>query len=58
MHPAYKHIEQSSNYPNASRVLDNVFFVGCSPVINDDMIDYIEETVNNYKKNTLFHHPV
>jgi CDP-6-deoxy-D-xylo-4-hexulose-3-dehydrase len=58
MHPAYKHIEQSSNYPNASRVLDNVFFVGCSPVITDDMIDYIEETVNNYKKNTLFHHPV
>lgn len=58
MHPAYKHIEQSSNYPNASRVLDNVFFVGCSPVITGDMIDYIEETVNNYKKNTLFHHPV
>lgn len=50
MHPAYKHLEPASNYPNASKVLDNVFFVGCSPVITDDMIDYIEEVVENYLK--------
>lgn len=50
MHPAYKHLEQSSNYPNAMKVLDNVFFVGCSPVITDSMIEYIEEIVQLYIK--------
>jgi CDP-6-deoxy-D-xylo-4-hexulose-3-dehydrase len=49
MHPAYKHLEPASNYPNASKVLDNVFFVGCAPVITDEMIDYIEEIVKQYK---------
>jgi len=56
MHPGYSHIEPASNYPNASRVLDNVFFVGCSPVITGPMLDYIEKTVQQYK--TLFHHAV
>jgi CDP-6-deoxy-D-xylo-4-hexulose-3-dehydrase len=50
MHPAYKHLEQASNYPNAMKVLDNVFFVGCSPVITDSMIEYIEEIVQLYIK--------
>ena len=57
-HPGYKHIEPASNYPNASKVLDNVFFLGCSPVITDEMIDYIEEVVENYTKNNLQWHPV
>ena len=50
IHPAYRHLESAFNYPNAMRVLDNVFFIGCSPVITDEMIDYIEETVNLYIK--------
>jgi CDP-6-deoxy-D-xylo-4-hexulose-3-dehydrase len=58
MHPAYKHLEDVSNYPNASKVLDNVFFVGCAPIINDSMIEYIEEVVNEYKEKHLFYHPV
>lgn len=58
MHPAYKHLEPASNYPNASKVLDNVFFVGCSPVIDDIMIDYIELMVDNYKETMTAWHPV
>lgn len=46
MHPAYKHLEDPKNYPNACKVLDNVFFVGCSPVITEEMIDYIEEVID------------
>lgn len=57
-HPGYRHIEPASNYPNASKVLDNVFFLGCSPVITHEMIDYIEEVVDNYTKNNLQWHPV
>lgn len=48
MHPAYKHLEPASNYSNACKVLDNVFFVGCSPVITCEMIDYIEEIINSF----------
>ena len=50
MHPAYRHIEPASNYPNACKVLDNVFFVGCSPVITEPMLEYIGEVVSNYVK--------
>jgi len=58
MHPAYKGYGNPLDYPNASRVLDNVFFVGCSPVITDEMIDHILEVVETYKQTNLFHHPV
>ena len=50
MHPAYRDIEPASNYPRASEVLDNVFFVGTSPVITMPMLDYIDEVVLNYIK--------
>jgi len=50
MHPAYKHLESANNYPNASKSLNNIFFVGCSPTITDEMIDYIEEIVEEYIK--------
>jgi len=48
IHPAYRHLESAFNYPNAMKVLDNVFFVGCSPTITDSMIDYIEEVIHSY----------
>ena len=50
MHPAYKHIEPASNYPRASEVLDNVFFLGTSPIITMPMLDYIDEVVLKYIK--------
>ena len=48
IHPAYRHLESALNYPNAMKVLGNVFFIKCSPVITDEMIDYIEEIVLKY----------
>ena len=50
IHPAYRHLESAFNYPNAMKVLDNVFFIGCSPVITDSMVEYIEEVIDLYKK--------
>ena len=50
MHPAYRDIEPASNYPRASEVLDNVFFVGCSPVITMPMLDYIDRVILDYIK--------
>ena len=48
-HPGYKHLDSYAKYPNSSKVLDNVFFLGCSPVITDPMIDYIEEVVTKFR---------
>ena len=36
------------NYPNACKVLDLVFFVGCSPTITPPMIDYIGEVTSKF----------
>ena len=49
MHPAYKHLDDPKNYPNACKVLDNVFFLGCSPVITMPMLDYIYDIMEDYQ---------
>ena len=48
MHPAYDQLEDYSNYPNASSVLGNVFFVSCSPVITSEMIEFIDQVITKY----------
>ncbi len=49
MHPGYSHLDYYKNYPNACKVLDNVFFVGCSPTITEEMIDYIGTVTASFK---------
>jgi CDP-6-deoxy-D-xylo-4-hexulose-3-dehydrase len=51
-HPAYKGLADPAHYVNADRVLDEVFFLGCSPVITDAMIDYIDEVVSLFIKSS------
>ena len=48
MHPAYKGLDNPLNYPNALKVLDKVFFVGCSPVITKEMINHIDYLVTKF----------
>jgi len=47
-HPAYKGLSDPALFLNADRVLDEVFFLGCSPVITQPMIDYIDEVVTEF----------
>jgi CDP-4-dehydro-6-deoxyglucose reductase, E1 len=42
LHPAYRHLDDISLYPNANKVLDKVFFLGAAPHYNDDVFEYIE----------------
>ena len=49
LHPGYCHLDDAKKYPEANKVLNKVFFLGCSPVINDDMISYIGEVVEDFK---------
>lgn len=48
LHSGYKDLDDASKYPNANQVLSKVFFLGCSPTINDAMIDYIKTVVEKY----------
>ena len=50
MHPGYSHLDYYKNYPNSCKVLDLVFFVGCSPTITEPMIDYIGTVTSKFKK--------
>jgi CDP-6-deoxy-D-xylo-4-hexulose-3-dehydrase len=48
MQPGYTHLGDWRSFPNASRVLEQVFFVGVSPTINVQMLSRIEEVVTNF----------
>ncbi|MDP6170345.1 MAG: DegT/DnrJ/EryC1/StrS family aminotransferase, partial [Candidatus Marinimicrobia bacterium] len=50
MHPGYRHLDYYRNYANACKVLDLVFFVGCSPTITEEMINYVGEVVDGFEK--------
>lgn len=49
LHPGYSHLDDASKYPKANQVLNKVFFLGCSPTINDKMINYIDKVVANFE---------
>ena len=49
MHMGYKHLDDYMKYPEANKVLDLVFFLGCSPTISEDNIKYIEEVLVKYE---------
>ena len=48
MQPAYRKYGNWKEYKNASEVLSKVFFVGVSPTINDDMLNYVESIVGKF----------
>ena len=48
MQPGYKSLGNWQNFPNASKVLENVFFVGVSPTISSTMINYLEHVVDDF----------
>jgi CDP-6-deoxy-D-xylo-4-hexulose-3-dehydrase len=57
LQPAYEGLMSSSdvinNFPNARKVTTDTFFLGTSPVITDEQLDYIQQVVNNYFSNKL-----
>jgi CDP-6-deoxy-D-xylo-4-hexulose-3-dehydrase len=55
LQPAYEDLMSSeeviNKFPNARKVTTDTFFLGTSPVITDEQIDYIENIVNIFFKN-------
>lgn len=51
LQPAYSGIYKGNakqDFPVATKITKDTFFIGTSPVITDEQLDYIEETVKNY----------
>ena len=48
LHPGYNHLDDALKYPKANQILDKVFFLGCSPTINEDMLQYIETVIGKF----------
>lgn len=57
LQPAYEGLmdpnEIIKNYPNARKVTTDTFFLGTSPVITDEQLDYIKLVVDNFFKDLL-----
>ena len=48
LQPGYKHLGNWRDFPVASQVLSRVFFLGVSPTITSEMMDYIEQVVRKF----------
>jgi len=48
LHPGYQHLGDYRDFPNANKVIDNVFFVGCHPAYNEETFDYIESVLKKW----------
>lgn len=48
-HPGYSHLDDASKYPNANKVLEQVFFVGCHPTYDKATLDYINQVTKEFK---------
>jgi CDP-4-dehydro-6-deoxyglucose reductase, E1 len=53
MHPGYAHLDDMKKYPNANRVLDQVFFVGCHPSYTIEMLEYVDRVLENFSREKL-----
>lgn len=49
LHPAYKYLDDWKLYPNANKVLETVFFLGCSPSYNENTFAYINKILKDYE---------
>ena len=57
LQPAYQKLSESVGldkvklmFPNATKATTDTFFLGTSPVITDEQLDYIQEMVNKFMK--------
>jgi len=51
LHPGYSFLGDASLYPEANKVLDKVFFIGAAPHYTQEVFDYIESVIKEFKYN-------
>jgi len=48
LHPAYRHLGDAKDYPNAYDVLSRVFFMSTAPILTEENFTYIDKIVSNF----------
>lgn len=48
LHPGYKHLDDFNKYPEANKVLHDVFFIGAAPHYTQPVFDYIEDVISKF----------
>jgi CDP-6-deoxy-D-xylo-4-hexulose-3-dehydrase len=49
LHTGFSFLDDYKKYPNANKILDNVFFMGSAPHYNNEIFQYIEDVVKKIK---------
>jgi CDP-6-deoxy-D-xylo-4-hexulose-3-dehydrase len=49
LHPGYQFLDDYSKYPESNKVLDKVFFLGAAPHYNEQIFEYIEKVIKDFK---------
>ncbi len=49
LHPGYKEYGNWKEFPKANQVLERVFFIGCSPTMTQENIEYVREIMKRYE---------
>ncbi len=49
IHPGYQHLDDYNKYPEANKVLDKVFFIGCSPTYTPEILEYIDSVIKSFE---------
>lgn len=49
MHGGYSHLGDYREFPNANIIYDRVFFIGASPHYDQNVFEYIRETIEGFK---------
>jgi CDP-6-deoxy-D-xylo-4-hexulose-3-dehydrase len=52
LHPAYKHLGNAKDYPNAYEVLKRVFFLGTAPILMSNDLSYIKKNLEEFLGST------
>ena len=52
LHPAYKHLGNAKDYPNAYEVLKRVFFLGTAPTLMSNDLNYIKKNLEEFHGST------
>lgn len=56
LQPGYAHLSDGDavkDYPNATKATTNTFFLGTSPVIRDEHIDYTDQILSNFMSRSV-----
>ncbi len=48
LQPAYRHLDNYQNYPNANEVLKRVFFIGAAPHYHEAIFEYVKELLQQW----------